>query len=175
MRALKRGFESETNPDATEVFDLLNTVLDQEGRGRFALLRPVWPGSYPSADEARCFHIMPFHASFDTARDAVRKACSELGVQYVRADEAGGRECIRSIWDEIGKASRIVADVTRLNVNVALEIGLADALGRPVLLVAQKGATEEDLFQEIAHRPVSLYQSAGALRDAAQSALSQRH
>jgi hypothetical protein len=46
-------------------------------------------------------------------------------------------DIIRSIWDNLCQASHVVVDLTGLNANVALELGIAHALGRNVLLVTQ--------------------------------------
>ena len=67
----------------------------------WTLLRPSWPGGYPSADRAQCFHVMPFGPSWaDGVRDCVREVCGSLGLVYRRGDEAEEGRIIH----EIGRA-----------------------------------------------------------------------
>src|SRR5262249_26790451 len=60
--------------------------------------------------------------------------------EYVRGDQVMDFDIMRSIWDHLCQASYIIVDLTGLNANVALELGIAHALGRNVLLVTQDAA-----------------------------------
>ncbi len=115
------------------------------------LLYPRWPGHYPEAGNRRCFVVMPFRRHLDGAWQAIAAGCEDAGVAGVRGDIAPGQEIIESIWQEIGKASCIVVDLTDLNPNVCLELGMADALGRPTLLIGRKG-TDRARLPSIATR-----------------------
>lgn len=64
---------------------------------------------------------------------------------------------IRSIWDEICRATHVVVDITDFNANVALELGIAHTLGRRTLIVAQQGKTIDMLFESIAKLRVHVY------------------
>jgi hypothetical protein len=46
---------------------------------------------------------------------------------------------MEDIWDAINAARAIIADCTGRNPNVFYEIGLAHAVGKPVVLITQKG------------------------------------
>ena len=48
-----------------------------------------------------------------------------------------GRFVPHDIWKGITGASAIIADLTGVNANVAYEVGLADAIGREVVLICQ--------------------------------------
>jgi hypothetical protein len=170
MDTVQRWLDSPGALDPIEVCDFLKSLPDLQAGG-FALIFPPWPGFYPDAQDRRCFHVMPYDKSFDGAREAVRSACSTVGIRYIRDDETKGKRLItHSIWQEIGKASLVVVDVTGLNPNVALELGLADVLGRSVLLVARDEVNS--LFPEISKRPVKIYSSPSALRRIVESELS---
>lgn len=170
LDTVERWLDSKGVLDPIETYNFLND-LPQLKAAALALLFPPWPGFYPDPDKPRCFHVMPYLKSFDSAREAVRSACSAVGVTYIRDDETKEKRVItRSIWEEIGKASMVVVDVTGLNPNVALELGLADVLGRSVLLVAQDEI--KILFPEISKRPVKTYSSTLELERIVQSELS---
>ena len=125
------------------------------------LLHPVWPAAYPGPKPRTCFHVMPFRQKWsDRVRDHVRRAVEACGYEYSRGDQSRGVHVVRSIWDDICRASAVVVDLTGPNNNVCLELGLAQAIGRPILLMTQDGL-DDALFPEIAKLRVSRYSPAG--------------
>ena len=147
--------------DAVQAHGTLETLIAKHGRGRWGLLTPQWPARYPDDAKPRCFHVMPFAAAFDDVRETARRACRASGADYIRGDETGEQRVIHSIWEEICRATHIVVDLTGLNVNVSLELGMAQALGRSTLLLTRDdgpGARLEDrLFDEIARLQTRKY------------------
>lgn len=115
-----------------------------------ALLLPAWPPAYPDPKEKpRCFHVMPFRPSWaKPTRDLAAGVCQGSGWTYSRGDEAEAQRIVPGIWNEIGHASAVLVDVTGHNPNVALELGLVHALGRPYRIVA-KGAAEKHMFASL--------------------------
>jgi hypothetical protein len=115
-----------------------------------SLLLPAWPGAYPAPLATRCFHVMPFcEAWSDLAMQVAEEACNEANVVYVRGDFVADPEIIGSIWKEIAVATHVLVDITTFSANVALELGLAHALGRKVLLVGQGTDVEARLWPSI--------------------------
>jgi hypothetical protein len=82
-----------------------------------------------------------------------------MNVHYVRGDRVRDPNVIRSIWEEINRASHVLADLTGFNTNVALELGIAHTLGRPTLMVGQE-TTVRGLFPMIARLRFDSYQRA---------------
>jgi hypothetical protein len=117
---------------------------------------PILPGCYPDTDARRCFVIMPFRDRFEASFEIVVSQCRKAGITAIRGDAAADQQILRSIWDEIGRASYVTADVTDFNPNVCLELGIADTLGRATFLIGQTGV-EKHLFAAIAKRRVHLY------------------
>ena len=108
---------------------------------RFRFLRPAWPAAYPDKTDRRCFHVMPFGPRWaDEVRDVARAACLEQGITYRRGDEAEEGRIIHAIWDDLCRASIVLVDLTGPNLNVLIELGIAHAIGRPVLAVRQHDA-----------------------------------
>ena len=54
-----------------------------------------------------------------------------------RADQKDGRIIMHDIWEGICKARVVIADLTSKNPNVTYEVGLADVLGKDVILLSQ--------------------------------------
>jgi hypothetical protein len=63
---------------------------------------------------------------------------------------------LRSIWDEICRATHVVVDLTGLNANVALELGMAHTLGRNTMLISQDRQPEK-YFRAIAKQRIHNY------------------
>jgi len=95
-------------------------------------------------------------------------------VRYRRGDETGDPNVIRSIWQEICRATDVVVDLTGLNLNVCLELALCQTLGRRTLLVARSDSgTINRLFPEIAKLQVHPYQTCLSLERTVEQFLAQ--
>lgn len=85
--------------------------------------------------------LMPFkdqrRAVFEKA---LRPASVEAGLTCMRADEFyGSKHIVSEIFSLIKNARLVVSDISGLNPNVMYETGIAHAIGRPVLLIAERG------------------------------------
>lgn len=85
-----------------------------------------------------CFTIMPFGDWHDHYYKHVYKAAiAEAGLKPVRADDLSrSSTIINDIWQYTKDASIVLADLSDTNPNVFYELGLAHALGKPVVLIA---------------------------------------
>jgi hypothetical protein len=93
---------------------------------------------------------MPFNEDFDDVYKAgIKPACENAGAYCERVDEQQyeGRILDR-IYNQIGKADVIVADMTGQNSNVFYEVGYAHALDKRVIL----------LTEDVEHIPFDLSQ-----------------
>ena len=110
---------------------------------------------------------MPFGPELDIIHKVIENACSEAAVTFVRGDHAEGQDVIRSIWDEIGLGTHTVVDLTGFNLNVCLELGMADTLGRPTLLIGQAGTEKllNKFVPSLAKRRLNKYRVEDPLRD----------
>ncbi len=127
-----------------------------------ALVHSEWPAVPPSTPKV--FHVMPFSERWSNwARDAVRDACP-AGINYRRGDENEDPRIIRAIWEDITSATHIVVDMTGLNANVSLELGMAHALGKPTLLVTH-GPVPESTFPAIQKERYQTYSDKDSLAE----------
>ena len=85
-----------------------------------------------------CFVIMPFGPPFDRYfKNIFVPAIEDAGLQAVRADSIFLPSAMMpDIWRFLSDAKVLVADLTGRNPNVFYELGLAHALQKPVILVA---------------------------------------
>jgi hypothetical protein len=87
------------------------------------------------------FIAMPFStANDDVYRDALRPLIEQIGYEPVGVDEASRPGVIlNDIWAYLTEASVVIAEITEPNPNVYYEIGVAHALRKPTILLAQRG------------------------------------
>lgn len=87
------------------------------------------------------FVAMQFSEPYNEVyRDAIRPLIEEIGFEPFRVDEAFGPGIIlNDIWGRITEASVVIAEVSEANPNVYYEIGVAHALRKPTVLLAQRG------------------------------------
>ncbi len=151
---------------------LKKASLVQEHQGRLRVI-DASKGGAPASDEAErirelgkgvrvssgdtCFVMMPFAAPLGTYYSLVYEpAITRAGLTPVRADAdifATGK-IMDQVWDGIRAAKILVAELTTRNPNVFYELGLAHALGKPVVLVS---SNTEDVPFDLQHIRVIYY------------------
>ncbi len=91
-----------------------------------------------SLEKDLCFVAMPYSKDWSKAlEDILLDICTGSGMRLLIAKNMGGRFIPHDIWQGITAAAVIIADITDGNPNVAYEIGLADVLGKDVILLCQ--------------------------------------
>ena len=119
----------------------------------------------------QCFVVMPFSQPWSTPIwDDIRETCSAEGVAAVRGDDRLGGNILNDIWIALNESRVIVVDTTGLNPNVMYELGLAHALKKDVILLAQR--QEEIPFDLRVFRHI-LYSTTGDGRVAFRRTLSE--
>ena len=91
--------------------------------------------------ENSCFIVMPFSTLFQSEYDNIIKpALSELNLTCIRGDEIYSKQRIMDdIWSSIRSCRFVLAELTGRNPNVLYEIGLAHAIGKPVIIITRNG------------------------------------
>jgi hypothetical protein len=85
-----------------------------------------------------CFTVMPFHPDFDPVYDAIKRAADVKDIACIRSDEIVlSRPVATELVHDIGRADIVVIDLTDRNSNVYYEAGLAHALGKQYILIAE--------------------------------------
>lgn len=93
-------------------------------------------------DYPEVFVVMPFSEPWSGAvfDEMFRPGVEDAGFEVSRGDSVVRvGDLSTNVWRRITQAGVVVADVSVPNPNVYYEIGLADALGKPVLLFKQRG------------------------------------
>jgi hypothetical protein len=128
--------------DGVKVLEILIRPLEGKQTGLIAA------GSHPvrfsnfaaNADRPRAFVAMEYREPFDTFYREVIKPQAEKLYDVVRIDEKSGPGVIfQEMLREIMQSEVVIAEITPANPNVFYELGYAQALGKPAILLAQRG------------------------------------
>jgi hypothetical protein len=100
--------------------------------------------------------MMPFAPEFDVVYfELIAPMVAQFGLQSLRADQIfSSGVIVEQIRAAIQQSRLCVADVTGSNPNVLYEIGIAQTLGKPLILLARRG---DALPFDIAHTRVIVY------------------
>ena len=80
---------------------------------------------------------------------------SKCNLTCIRGDDMFGSSTIMdAVLLAIRQAKIVIADLTGRNANVFYEVGIAHALGKPVLLISQ---SLDDMPFDLRHRRVQIY------------------
>jgi hypothetical protein len=93
------------------------------------------------------FIVMQFSSPYNEVySDVIKHMCEECKIDAVRADEIYGPGIIiKDVIDRIEKSQVVIADISPTNPNVYFEVGYALALGKPIILLAQRRPPETPL------------------------------
>lgn len=91
-----------------------------------------------------CFVLMPFSPSYDTEyKRVIQPAVEAAGLECIRGDEIYSKPQITAdIWKSLRGARIVIAELTGRNSNVFYELGLAHAIGKPVIIITR---SEDDV------------------------------
>jgi hypothetical protein len=129
-----------------------------------SILQPAEFLGAPSrlTDRYKCFVIMPYSEGWSQAVErTILEVCQKLDFKFSIAKSMEGRFIPNDIWRGITGSGLVIADLSGANPNVTYEIGLADVLGKDVVLICQGGDVPFDFLGQ----RLILYQDsvAGAL------------
>jgi hypothetical protein len=140
---------------------LLDVGVEEAFQGKRTSLADKRPSrNLVSIDSGSCFVVQPFGAPFGGYYDSLfRPAIENAGLRPVRADAEifGAGKIMDQVWRGIRSAEVLVAELTTRNPNVYYELGLAHALGKPVVLISSE---EGDVPFDLRHIRVIYYDKA---------------
>jgi hypothetical protein len=100
-----------------------------------------------TVEKPKAFIVMQFSSPYNEVYSHVIKdVCDEFDIEAVRADEIYGPGIIiKDVIDRIERSQVVVADISPTNPNVYFEVGYALALGKPIILLAQRRSPDAPL------------------------------
>ena len=123
-------------------------------------------------DENLVSVMMPFAAGFNPVIEAIRESCESIELTCQRADDIWEETAIiDEIFALICRSGIVVCDLTGRNPNVLYEMGIAQTLGKPVVMLTQNN---EDIPFDVKHHRYLKYLSNGEGLEAMKEALTER-
>lgn len=108
-----------------------------------------YPFSAPvrrAGDRRPAFLAISYASAFDLVKACVLKAGSAAGFRCeVTGDLSNPGNIMDQVWQGIRGADVVVADVTGHNPNVMIEVGMAAALGKEVVVISQNETMPFDI------------------------------
>ena len=97
----------------------------------------------PLEKKNRVFVAMPFSDEYrDSYEYGVKIVLDQMGLEHYKADnEISNKDIMCKICREIQSCSKVIANISGLNPNVMLELGLAYGLGKEVIVIKDKKTT----------------------------------
>ncbi|HEY9008813.1 MAG TPA: hypothetical protein VIM75_21910 [Ohtaekwangia sp.] len=90
-------------------------------------------------DNRLIFILTPFHDNYSEDYKVIRAACSQSGFNAYRGDEKYIKgDIFPEMLKLIVKANLIIANINGRNPNVLYELGIAQALDKPVILISSE-------------------------------------
>jgi nucleoside 2-deoxyribosyltransferase len=86
--------------------------------------------------------LLPFDASARRLRDVINTAIRQARGEPLFLNETkAGAVWVDEVSRVVSTSGAVIADVTRLNPNVMFELGMAHALGKPLVLLLDEAAS----------------------------------
>ena len=88
-----------------------------------------------------CFVVMPFSSLYQVEyENVIKPTLHDLNITCVRGDEIYSKQRIMDdIWENLKSCRFVIAELTGKNPNVLYEVGLAHAIGKPVIILTRNG------------------------------------
>lgn len=135
-------------------------VLFFEKLAREVRINPIFKGRGFFLENKKCFVLMPFNNDNNLQeiyQDSVKKVVESLDITCQRADDIyETKPIIETIWEQINKATFIIADLTNKNANVFYELGVAHTVGKEVILLSQN---IDDVPFDLRHLKIIIYET----------------
>ena len=132
--------------------------IEEVSRTRGAAVTAAPARSIPgiALDPASVFVLMPFRPEFEPVYQVIVEAATHAGLRAFRADSImSPGNILNQIFEAIGKAGFIVADLSGRNQNVMYELGVANTMGKETLLMSD---SLDDVPFDIRHFRVLVYE-----------------
>jgi len=116
-----------------------------------------------TTDNKLLFVLTPFHDDLKDEFEVAVSVGSEFGFKVMRGDEkASHGDIFPQLLKMIVSAKIVIANISGRNPNVFYELGIAHAIGKPVILLAH---SESDVPFDVRSKPIVFYRSNEELRE----------
>jgi hypothetical protein len=101
-------------------------------------VHPLWKERKFKLKNRTCCILMPFNEPWSgEMHEILKDILKRCGFEPFRPDDLYDSDVIEGIWRGINEAEIIIADCTGGNLNVFYELGIAQTIGKEVILISQ--------------------------------------
>jgi hypothetical protein len=112
-------------------------------------------------DSKLVFVLTPFHPEYRNTYEIVASVCNAIGLKCMRGDEEYIHgDIFRHILKLLVQCRLVIANVDGRNPNVFYELGIAQAIGKPVVMLA---SSEQDVPFDIRSTRIIFWRNANEL------------
>lgn len=117
---------------------------------------PIWKERKFRLKKRTSCILMPFKQPWsEKIRQVLKDVLKRCGFEAFRPDDLYDREVLEGIWKAINEAEIIIADCSGGNLNVFYELGIAQTIGKEVILICQN--IEKDIPFDLRSQRVIQY------------------
>lgn len=140
LEALRAAIEALTMRLSEPVRSNAQAEVESLVQAKIAAAESVSPSRVGDviADRRNVFILIPFGREWEPVSEVIRSAVRESGFSPTYGDTRNySYPLITQVYEEVKAATLIIAELTGSNPNVMYELGIADAMGIPTLLLSQ--------------------------------------
>lgn len=101
-------------------------------------LNSIGLSKIPPIDDEQVFVLTPFNDEYEEQYEAIKSVITTSGFNCTRGDDSNlSSNILTHIIEQIAKSRVVIANISGRNPNVFYELGIAHALGKPVVIVSE--------------------------------------
>ena len=133
-------------PGVYDLIDMIESQMRSMPKPDYAFGYPISTAIRARGEKRPAFLAISYAAAFEPVKLAVCEAAERADFECeVTGDLLTAGDIMAQVWQGIRGADAVVADITGSNPNVFYEIGLAQALGKEVILISQDAQAPFDI------------------------------
>ncbi|MGY5730654.1 hypothetical protein [Vibrio chemaguriensis] len=118
--------------------DLDKYSPDNKAISTDTFLKNLGVANVPKVDEDKVFVLTPFNKEYLEQYEAIKSVVLDSGFNCTRGDdEQLSSNILTHIVEQIASSRVVIANISGRNPNVFYELGIAHALGKPVVIVSE--------------------------------------
>ncbi len=107
------------------------------------------------SESSSCFLAIPDSDDFASVRQTVKEAVEEFQIESLEPTDSLAAIPVRTSTRELlARADFVIVDVTVMSANILYELGIANALRKPILMMSQQ---QVELPADLARQQLLLY------------------
>ncbi|WP_447773916.1 hypothetical protein [Aeromonas veronii] len=127
-----------SDAQASSLGDMNKYYINNKTVNTDVFLKNLGLSHIPSVNEEKVFVLTPFNEEYLSQYEAIKDVVIDSGFSCTRGDdEKLSSNILSHIVEQIASSRIVIANISGRNPNVFYELGIAHALGKPVVIVSE--------------------------------------